>query len=90
MKILSEETEKELMHNLIAIYRSEIKKVTENQLSKPPYIQQKAIMKELGVGYDYFKKIEARGLKRVKLDPKDKNVFYRREDVYKLMDKLAE
>ena len=47
-------------------------------------------MELLGVGYQYIKKLEAQGLKKVKLDPKDRTVFYKLEDVYKLLDKLAE
>ena len=56
----------------------------------PGYIQQKELLEELKIKPLYLRKLEARGLKRIKLNKRDKTVFYKRADVYKLLDKLAE
>jgi len=90
INLLSKEVEETLVNNLIDQCAKRILTTLENHYTKPPYVQQKEIMAELGVNYAYFKKLEAQGLKRVKIDPNDKTVFYKRSDVYALMDRLAE
>jgi len=90
MNLLSQETETTLVNNLIELCDKRIITTLENHYVKPPYVQQKDLMEELGVSYGYFKKLEAQGLKRVKIDPRDKTIFYKRSEVYELMDQLAE
>ena len=90
MNLLSPEAQQQLVTNLVTQCDQRIIEVLEQNYAKPPYIQQKELMAELGVNYPYLKKLEDHGLKRVKLDPKDKTIFYRRSDVYQLFDELAE
>ena len=89
MQLLSKESEKVLVGSLIEMVDKKIITTLEQHYLKPPYVQQKDLMKELNVSYGYFKKLEAQGLERVKIDPKDKTIFYKRSDVYALMDELA-
>lgn len=90
MNLLSPEAQSQLVLNLVDQCSEKLFRVIENYYIKSPYVQQKALMEELGISYSYLKKLEAHGLKRVKLDEKDKTIFYKREDVFKLMDSLAE
>ena len=90
MNLLSNEMENELVTNLVAQCSKKLFAVIENQYNRSPFVQQKVLMEELGIGYSYLKKLEAKGLKRVKLDEKDKTIFYKRADVFNLMDQLAE
>ena len=89
MNLLSKEMEKELVEGLLDICEEKISQALEVRTTQAPYIQQKNILKELDVGYDYFKKFEALGLKRVKIDPNDRIIFFKRSDLYELMDGLA-
>jgi len=90
MNLLSKEAEAELVDRLVAKCTEKLLSVIENEYLKSPYIQQKSLMSETEITYPFLKKLEARGLKRVKLDDKDKTVFYKRSDVFELMDQLAE
>ena len=90
MNLLSKEAQTELVTNLVAQCSEKLFETLENEYNRSPFVQQKALMEELGIGYTYLKKLEAHGLKRVKLDDKDKTIFYKRTDVYNLMDQLAE
>ena len=90
MNLLSKEMESELVTSLVSQCSEKLLAVIENQYNRSPYIQQKALMEELDITYPYLKKLESRGLKRVKLDDKDRTVFYKRSDVFNLMDQLAE
>ena len=90
MELLSNQYQAHLVDNLVAQCEERLLHIIEQNYNRPPYIQQKDLMELLSVGYQYIKKLEAQGLKKVKLDPKDRTVFYKLEDVYKLLDKLAE
>jgi len=90
MNLLSENTEKNLVYNLINLCEKHLLSVIEREYYKPEYVKQKQLLQELGINYAYLKKLEANGLKRVKLDPEDKTIFYKRKDVYALFDQLAE
>jgi len=90
MQLLSKESETVLVENLVELVDKRIVEVLERNYNRSPYANQKEIMSELGVSYAYFKKLEAQGLRRVKIDPNDKTIFYNRSEVYKLLDQLLE
>jgi|GEM_PF-2653754 len=90
MNLLSPEVEKELVDRLVEQCTEKLLSVIEQNYHQFPYVQQNELMNEMNISYPYLKKLESRGLKRVKLDSKDKTIFYKRRDVVELMDKLAE
>lgn len=90
MELLSNQYQAHLVENLVEQCEKRLLKIIEESYLKSPYIQQKDLMAELKVGYQYVRKLERQGLKRVQIDPQDKTVFYKRKDVYELLDKLAE
>ena len=89
MEMLSNQYQAHLVNNLVAMCKEELLRIIEQNYNRPPYIQQKDLMELLGVGYQYIKKLEALGLKKVKFG-NDRTVFYKLEDVYKLMEEHAE
>lgn len=89
MELLSNEYQAHLVDNLVAQCEKKLLHIIEQHYNRFPYIQQKDLMELLGVGYQYIKKLEARGLKRVQLDPNDRTIFYKLKDVYDLLDKYA-
>ena len=90
MNLLSSETEIALIDNMVELCNKHIARAMESQYAKAPYIQQKELLEELNINPAYLKKLEAHGLKRIKIDPNDRTVFYKRADVYKMFDRLAE
>lgn len=88
MSLLSPQAERSLVVNLMNTLDKQISEIAKNNYNKPPYIQQRELMEELGVNYAYLRKLEAQGLARIKIDSKDRTIFYKRSDVYDLMDKL--
>ena len=88
-EILSDQAKRSLFVLIADKVVPQIAEVIKQHYEKPPYIQQKELIEELGITYAVFKKLEAHGLKRTRLEPNGRTIFYKRSDVYELMDKLA-
>ena len=88
MNLLSPEIEINLVDKLLELCEERVIGAIEQRFMKPPYIQQKELIVELGISHSYLRKLETFGLQRIQLDALDKNVFYKRTDVYELLEKF--
>ncbi|SJZ49490.1 hypothetical protein SAMN02745116_00533 [Pilibacter termitis] len=88
MELLSQSATQELKSFIKKEITETMQEMKQGEPLKP-YIQQKELLKELGVSYTWLKKLERNGLKRISLGENDRVVFYSRVQVYALLERLA-
>jgi len=80
--------ETELANLVASEFRKCFTNEIANQLSKSPLMTKKEVMQELTITDTYLSTLEYHGLKRIQIDG-TKKIFYKRDELYKLMDSFA-